>query len=117
MSRPANPPREELLAVGAFVQARLAKATDAAWRHEAKGLPEEVGEALEATQVLVQARALWVDVIAEMDPKDSRVRALAAPLYEMAEQWNEHPDYQLAWQQRQLNGMTAQPTPAKRTPR
>ncbi|MFJ4966034.1 hypothetical protein ACIP6P_26915 [Streptomyces sp. NPDC088729] len=117
MSRPANPPREELLAVGAFVQTRLTTATEAAWRYETKGLPEEVAQALEATRALVQARALWVDVLAELDPKDSRVRAIAAPLYEMAEQWNEDPEYQLAWQQRQLTGMTAQPAPAKRTPR
>ncbi|MEV7681488.1 hypothetical protein AB0O64_23485 [Streptomyces sp. NPDC088341] len=117
MSRPANPPREELLAVGAFVKARMAEATalSRAGRYTDKKLPEPVQQVVEAAHGLVQARALWAEMAALMDPKDNRVRALAAPLYELAEQWKEHPDYQLAWQQRQLTGITAQPTPAKRT--
>ena len=119
MSRPANPPREELLAVGAFVQARMTEATEVARtrRYTDKKLPAAVDQAVEAADRLVQARALWAEMVAQMDPRDNRVRALAAPLYEMAEHWNEHPEYQLAWQQRKLTGITAQPTPAKRTPR
>ncbi|WP_157855932.1 hypothetical protein [Streptomyces aureocirculatus] len=48
----------------------------------------------EAADRLWQARLLWAEMLSEMDPKGSRVRALAAPLYELAGQWNQHPDYQ-----------------------
>ncbi|WP_435058370.1 hypothetical protein [Streptomyces sp. bgisy060] len=119
MSRPANPPREELLAVGAFVKARMEEAAEVARtrRYTNRQLPVPVDQVVVAADRLVQARVLWAEMVAQMDPKDGRVRALAAPLYELAEQWKEHPDYQLSWQQRQLTGITAQPTPAKRNPR
>ncbi|MFH8294927.1 hypothetical protein [Streptomyces sp. NPDC018059] len=114
MSQPANPPREELLAVGAFVQARMAEAAKVArtQRYTAKPLPAAVDQAIEAADRLVQARLLWAEMLSDIDPKDSRVRALAAPLYELAEQWNQHPDYQLPWERRQL---TAQPAPKRTT--
>src|SRR5262249_16594630 len=118
--RPANPPREELLAVGAFVQARMTEATEVARtrRYTTRELPAAVDQAVEAADRLRQAPAPWARMVAPIDPKGNRLRAPpAAPLYEMAEQWNEHPEYQLAWQQRQLTGIPAQPTPAKRTPR
>lgn len=117
MSRPANPPREELLAVGAFVQARVAEAAEVARsrRYTNRQLHVSVDQVVVAADRLVQARLLWAEMLSEIDPKDNRVRALAAPLYELAEQWNQHPDYQLSWDQRQLTGMTAQPAPKRTT--
>ncbi|WP_282792919.1 hypothetical protein [Streptomyces sp. CC224B] len=114
MSRPANPPREELLAVGAFLPARAAAAEVArARRCAAQALPAAVGQAVEATDRLVQARLLGAEMLADSDPKDGRVRACAAPLYELAEQWNQHPDHQLRRAQGKLTGLTAQPAPKR----
>lgn len=81
MSRPANPPREELLAVDAFVRARMAEAAEVARtrRYTNRQLPVSVDQVVVAADRLVQARLLWAEMLSEVDPKDNHVRALAAP--------------------------------------
>lgn len=117
MSRLPNPPRQELLEVGEFVNARMleAQTTVAGRRHTRAAVPEPVTALVDAA--LASSRAMLAEMLADMDPGDNRIRAIAAPLYEMAEQWKNHPRFQPAWRARRLDTVSAQPKPAHRRAR
>jgi hypothetical protein len=119
MSRLPNPPREELLEVGEFVKARMLEAQTAVAdrRHTRTAVPEPVAAAVDAAAALAGSRAMLAEMLADMDPGDNRIRAIAAPLYEMAEQWKNHPHFQPTWRARQLDAVSAQPKPAPRRAR
>ncbi|WP_331731961.1 hypothetical protein [Streptomyces sp. NBC_00989] len=69
--------------------------------------------AVDAAAALACSRAMPAD----MDPGDNRIRAIAAPLYEMAEQWKNQPHVQPAWQARRLDAVSAQSEAAPRRAR
>ncbi|WP_043686597.1 hypothetical protein [Streptomyces xylophagus] len=67
-----------------------------------------------AAAALASSRAMLAEMLAEMDHGDNRIRATAALLDEMAEQWNNHPRFRPAWRSRRLNAVSAQPKPTAR---
>lgn len=116
MSRIPDPPREELRVIGAFIKARMldeAQTAVASRRPTGTAAPELVAATVAAAAALASSRAM----LADMDPGDNRIRAIVAPLHEMAEQGKSYTHFQPTWPARQLDALSAQPKLAPRRAR
>ncbi|MFJ9900333.1 hypothetical protein ACIQPR_44085 [Streptomyces sp. NPDC091280] len=116
MSRIPDPPREELRVIGAFVKARMLDEAQTAvagrWPTRTAA-PELVAVAV----ALVSSRAMLAEMLADTDYGDNRIRAIVAPLHEMAEQGKTYTHFQSTWPTRQLDALFAQPKLAPRRAR